>query len=156
MRIVHLYYCTAIGGHYGSPTLLVEELTVSMFMLLFAQFDHPSATGSGVLATVTQLALVVFGIIGLWKTFVKAGKPGWASIIPIYNIIVLCQIAGKPGWWVLLLLIPIVNLIILILVSIDVAKNFGHGVGFGLGLAFLGVIFSPILGLGDARYQKVV
>ena len=94
--------------------------------------------------------LVVFA--GIWKTFVKAGKPGWASLIPIYNVWVMLQIAGKPGWWLILLLIPLVNLVVAVLVSIGIANRFGKGTGFGLGLAFLGLIFYPILGFGDAEY----
>jgi hypothetical protein len=78
--------------------------------------------------------------------------PGWGAIIPIYNIYLMCKVAGKPGWWALLYLIPCVNLIIALIVSIDVAKNFGKGTGFGLGLALLSFIFFPILGFSDARY----
>ena len=76
------------------------------------------------------------------------------SIIPIYNLIVLFRIGGKPWWWVLLLLIPLANIIVGIIVAIDVAKNFGKS--FGIGLALLPFIFYLILGFGDARYQKVV
>ena len=97
------------------------------------------------------LMLVVFA--GIWKTFEKAGKPGWAAIVPIYNVWVMLQIAGKPGWWLLLMLIPLVNLVIAIMVSIAIAERFGKGTGFGLGLAFLGFIFYPILGFGDATYS---
>ena len=107
----------------------------------------------GILVTIIQLAVLVLVIAGVWKTFVKAGQPGWAAIIPIYNIYVLTQIAGKPWWWLLLCFIPIVNIVILILLCIDVAKNFGKGAGFGIGLAFLGFIFYPILGFGDAQYR---
>lgn len=97
------------------------------------------------------LMLVVFA--GIWKTFEKAGKPGWAAIVPIYNVWVMLQIAGKPGWWLLLMFIPLVNLVIAIMVSIAIAERFGKGTGFGLGLAFLGFIFYPILGFGDATYS---
>ena len=99
------------------------------------------------------LVIAVIVIVALWKVFTKAGQPGWAAIIPILNMYFLCKIAGRPGWWVLLMLIPLVNFIILIIVSIDVAKNFGKGAGFGLGLCFLGFIFYPILAFGDATYQ---
>lgn len=109
----------------------------------------------GMLVPLISLALTILIIAGIWKTFVKAGKPGWACIIPIYNVVVILEIAGKPIWWILLLLIPLVNLIVAIVVSIDVAKNFGKGTAFGLGLAFLGFIFYPILGFGDAKYAPV-
>jgi hypothetical protein len=100
-----------------------------------------------------ELVIVVAIIAGVWKVFVKAGKPGWAAIIPIYNLIVLLQIAGKPLWWIILFIIPLVNLIMAILVSIAVAQKFGKGTGFGVGLALLGFIFYPILGFGDSQYQ---
>lgn len=83
----------------------------------------------------------------------KAGQPGWACIIPIYNVYIMCKIAGRPGWWVLLMFIPVVNLVIAIILLIDISKSFGMGVGFGLGLVFLGIIFWPILGFGSATYQ---
>lgn len=98
------------------------------------------------------LALIVFMIASIWKVFTKAGEPGWACLIPIYNIIVLLKVAGKPVWWFILMIIPFVNLIIALLVSIGVAKNFGKGGGFGVGLCLLGFIFYPILGFGDARF----
>ncbi len=84
----------------------------------------------------------------------KAGEPGWGIIIPIYNIYILTKIAGRPGWWLLLMLIPIVSLIIMIIVMMDIAKAFGRGAGTGLGLAFLPFIFYPILGFGSAQYQR--
>ncbi len=102
---------------------------------------------------VVQLAIIIFLIASIWKVFTKAGQPGWASIIPIYNIIVMLQIVGRPWWWILLLLIPIVNLVIFIIISIDMAKSFGKGAGFGIGLFLLGIIFYPILGFGGATYQ---
>lgn len=91
-------------------------------------------------------------IVGFWKTFEKAGKPGWAAIVPIYNIIVMLEIAEKPIWWVLLFFIPFVNLIIAVLLGIAIARKFGKDEAFGVGLAFLSFIFFPILGFGDAVY----
>jgi hypothetical protein len=88
-----------------------------------------------------------------WKVFTKAGQPGWASLVPIYNVYILCKIAGKSGWWVLLLCIPFVGFIMWILLCIALAERFGQGAGFGVGLALLSIIFFPILGFGDARYQ---
>ncbi len=100
-----------------------------------------------------ELALIVAIIAGFWKVFVKAGKPGWAAIIPIYNAIVLLEIAGKPLWWIILFFIPIVNIIVGIIACIALAKKFGKSDAFGVGLALLGFIFFPILGFGDAQYQ---
>lgn len=104
------------------------------------------------------LAVMIFMIASVWKVFTKAGEPGWASIIPIYNIIVFLKIAGKPLWWIILCIIPVANLIVGILASIGLAKNFGKSDGFGIGLAFLPFIFCPILGFGDAKFvgQKTV
>jgi hypothetical protein len=98
------------------------------------------------------LALLLVVLIGMWKVFVKAGQPGWGSIIPIFNAYCLVKIAGKPGWWLLLFFIPLVNLIITILVCIGISRNFGKGDGFAFGLVFLPFIFYPILGFGDASY----
>ena len=100
-----------------------------------------------------SLALALIAIIGLWKMFVKAGQPGWAVLIPIYNAYILLKIVGRPGWWLLLFLIPLVNIAIAIVVSIDVAKSFGQGALFGIILIFLlGGIGYLILGFGDYRY----
>jgi hypothetical protein len=103
---------------------------------------------------IVWLAITVLVIAGFWKTFVKAGEPGWAAIVPIYNLLVLLKIAGRPLWWFILLLIPVVNLIVWIMVSLDVAKKFGQGAGFGIGLAVLPMIFYPVLGFGKAQYQR--
>ena len=102
---------------------------------------------------VCYLAVLFVVIGGMWMTFSKARQPGWACIIPIYNIYVMTQIAGKPGWWTLLFFIPLVNVIIAIMVLHGISTNFGRGVGTTLGLIFLPFIFYPILGWGDAKYQ---
>lgn len=113
-----------------------------------ASQQEPSAIG-----LLVALAILVFLIASVWRVFTKAGKAGWLVLIPLVNVYVLMKIAGRPGWWLILFLIPLVNLIISILVSLDLAKSFGKGAGFGLGLAFLGPIFYPILGFGSARYN---
>lgn len=100
---------------------------------------------------VCEVVIGIVMIVSMWKVFTKAGEPGWAAIIPIVNLYFLCKVAGRPGWWVLLLLICFP--IFFIIICIDVAKRFGKGVGFALGLIFLGVIFWPILGFGSAQYQ---
>jgi uncharacterized membrane protein YoaK (UPF0700 family) len=98
------------------------------------------------------MAIIAFAIVVQWKLFTKAGKPGWASIIPIYNIIVLLEIVGKPWWWLLLMLVPVVNVVLLIMVMIALAKVFGKDGGFAVGLIFLSIIFMAILAFGDAKY----
>ncbi len=114
-----------------------------------------TAVGAGIGMGAMLFACIVLLVIvaAMWKVFTKAGKPGWAAIIPFYNIWILLQIVGRPGWWLVLMLIPGVSFIILIILSIDMAKSFGKGTGFGLGLAFLSLIFYPILGFGDAKYN---
>lgn len=107
----------------------------------------------GIIGVILYIAIIVFLIASVWKTFTKAGQPGWASIVPIYNIIVMLKIAGRPAWWFLLFLIPVVSIIIAFIVMIDIAKSFGKGAGFGIGLIFLGIIFWPMLGFGSATYQ---
>jgi hypothetical protein len=106
----------------------------------------------GAFTTLVLLAFVLLIIASWWRIFTKAGWPGWAAIIPIYNAYVYLKIAGKPGWWLLLYFIPLVNVIIAIVVAVSFAERFGKGVGFALGLIFLGFIFYPILAFGEARY----
>lgn len=103
---------------------------------------------------IISLAIMIFLIISMWKLFEKAGQPGWASIIPIYNSYIMLIIAGKPGWWIILLLIPGVNLVVAIIAMIALAEKFGQGTGFAIGLVFLPFIFMPILAFGDAQYSS--
>ena len=130
----------------------------SLIPVFLAQTDSDSTArtagaAGGAMGGIIGLLIAIILIAAMWKVFTKAGHPGWAAIIPIYNLYIMCKIAGRPGWWVLLMLIPFVNFIIAIILCIDIAKNFGKGAGFGLGLAFLGFIFFPILGFGSATYQ---
>lgn len=104
-------------------------------------------------SSLISLAISVLIIVALWKVYNKAGKPGWAAIIPIYNIWVLLEIIKKPWWWLLLLLIPIVNIVILIIMIHNLSLKFGKGVGFTIGMILLPFIFIPILGFGDAKYK---
>ncbi len=110
------------------------------------------AIGMGIFLLI-YLAIIIIVIAGFWKMFTKAGQPGWAAIIPIYNSYIMCKIAGRPGWWVILLLIPYLNFIFWIILLVDLAKSFGKGIGFAVGMILLSFIFIPILGFGDAEYQ---
>jgi len=105
-----------------------------------------------VILVLIGLAVGILMIVSYWIVYTKAGKPGWAILIPIYNIIVLLEIVGKPWWWIFLLLIPIVNIVIGIIVIHRVSLSFGKDVGFTLGLIFLSVIFWPILAFSKAKY----
>jgi hypothetical protein len=134
--------------------------TTLLFKLpsLLAQVDTETTTQApnpvaGAIGGCIGLVIGLILIIAMWKVFTKAGQPGWAAIIPIFNIYILCKVAGRPGWWLILMLIPFVNFIIAISLCIDIAKNFGKGAGVGIGLAFLGFIFFPVLGFGSATYQ---
>jgi Family of unknown function (DUF5684) len=100
-----------------------------------------------------MMAILVVVVIGFWKVFEKAGQPGWAAIVPIYNGYILLKIAGRPGWWILLFMIPFVNIAIGLMVAIDVAKSFGQSAAFGILLLFLlGGVGYLILGFGNYRY----
>ena len=102
----------------------------------------------------TFLAVVfIIYIAAVWRIYEKAGKPGWAAIIPIYNIIILLEIIGKPWWWLLLMLIPIANIIFAIWMTNLLSKSFGKSEGFTVGLLILGFIFYPILAFGTAVYK---
>jgi len=106
----------------------------------------------GLGAVLFYLAIIVVMIIAEWKIYEKGGQPGWAVFIPFYNIYVLLKMVGRPGWWLLLMFIPLVNLIIGIIVLNDLSKSFGQGVGFTLGLIFLSPIFILILAFGEYKY----
>ena len=137
------------------------EVTQTVLLVparLLAQVEYSySASGQGQapgpLFWSFYLAFTILMIAAWWKVFTKAGQPGWACIIPIYNLYVWCKIVRRPWWWILLMLIPFVNFIILIILIIDLANSFGKGVGFGIGWLLLAVIFFPILGFGSAQYQ---
>jgi Family of unknown function (DUF5684) len=98
------------------------------------------------------LAVMIAVVVALWKVFTKAGEPGWAVLIPFYNIIVMLKIVGKPAWWIVLFFIPIANFVVAILIALEMAKSFGKTSGFGIGLLLLPIVFYPILGFGDAEY----
>jgi hypothetical protein len=116
-----------------------------------------------------MIAFYVLVVIGLWKTFIKAGHPGWAAIIPFYNIYIWVQIAGRPTWWFWVILvgallgwIPIIGWILIIAIwvmslflALDVAKNFGQGTGFGILLWLFSGIMYLVLGFGDYQYKQV-
>lgn len=97
--------------------------------------------------------VTIIEIVGAWFMFEKAGEPGWAAIIPIYNWLIGIKIAGKPWWFILFLLIPVVNLVVYIIILDGLSKNFGKTTGFTVGLFFFRFIFIPILGFGNAVYS---
>ena len=118
---------------------------------------HHASSGFAIAPLVTTIVVVslvvsILMIAATWRVFSKAGQPGWAAIIPFYNVSVLMRTAGRPGWWLLLMLIPVVNFVVSIIVSVDLAKSFGKGAGFGVLTFLFPIIGFPILGFGGANY----
>jgi hypothetical protein len=120
--------------------------------LIQQQQQNPMGMIGSVFGSLLGFALGIVELVAMWKVFTKANQPGWAVLIPIYNLYVLLEIVGRPWWWLLLFLIPGVNVIIAIILMFDLAKSFGKGAGFGLGLLLLNFIFILILAFGDAQY----
>ncbi|TGK56679.1 signal peptidase I [Leptospira wolffii] len=113
--------------------------------------EETSGSGIGsLIGIIIYLAVVVLFIVSAWKLYEKAGKPGWAAIVPIYNLIVLLEIIGRPTWWVILYFVPCVGLVVLILNAIDLAKSFGKSAGYGI-LIIFGIGY-PLLAFSDAKY----
>lgn len=108
--------------------------------------------GAGIGVMVFLVAIMVVMMIARYKVLEKAGQPGWAIFVPIYNIIVLFKVAKVPGWWFIMFFIPIANIIFMIKFTHAISKNFGKDGGFTAGLIFLPLIFWPILGFGSAQY----
>lgn len=118
-------------------------------------FDYDfTFRGFGWGPTLLGLIVGVFYLIVWWRIFEKAGLPGWGALIPFYNIYLYIKTAQRPGWWIILLFIPIVNIIIGIVLCFDMARAFDKEIGFGFGLLFLGFIFYPILAFGAAQHQR--
>ena len=88
-----------------------------------------------------SFAVMIIMLVSQWKLFTKAGRPGWACLIPIYNLVVMLQIVGKSPWLILLMLIPIANFVFAIMLQIWVAQAYGKSTAYGIGLLFLPVIF---------------
>ena len=114
---------------------------------------HTLAFGPIRLLVALYLPIIILLIASQWKVYTKANQPGWACLIPVYNTIILLKIVGKPWWWLLLFLIPVVNLIFTVWVANLLSKSFGKGVGFTLGLLLLPFVFYPILVFGSSQYN---
>lgn len=132
-----------------------EEPTMLAVPVLESADD---STGVGVLFAgvwlFVWLVVAVVAIVAMWKIFTKAGEAGWKSIIPIYNIYIMLKIVGRPGWWVLLYFIPLVQIVISLFVAMDLAKSFGKSEVFGVVAVWLfSLVGYLILGFGDAEYK---
>ncbi len=110
------------------------------------------AAGAGIGMTLVYLVIMVVLLVSYWKIFVKAGKPGWAIFVPIYNIIVMLEIIKKPLWWIILFFIPLVNIVIAIIFCIELVKAFGKPAVHAVLLIFFGIIYIPYLAFSDAKY----
>ena len=117
--------------------------------------EAAAAAAIGGVSMIIQIVMMVILIVSMWKIFSKAGKPGWAAIVPIYNVIVMLEIAGKPVWWIVMFFIPIVNIVFSIMAMAALFQNFGKGAGWVVGAIFLPFIFYPMLAFGSAEYQPV-
>ena len=128
-----------IGGQGGPSDAEVQGMMAGFagFMICFGVFC---------------LVMFVFFAIVQWKIFTKAGEPGWAALIPIYQVMILSKICGRGEMFGLLLFVPCVGIVIAFMLVFDLAKVFGKDTGFAIGLLFLGIIFYPILAFGSAEY----
>ena len=115
--------------------------------------DNSIFASLGIGFIIVWLAFVILMIASVWRIFEKAGQPGWACIIPIYNLLVELKIIHKPWWWLLLLFIPLLNIVFAIWMTNLLSKSFGKDEGFTVGLILLPFVFYPILGFGSATYQ---
>ena len=109
--------------------------------------------GLSIVMWIIALIIAIFSLICMWKLFIKAGKKGWASIIPIYNVIVMIEIAELPMWYIALLFVPFANIYAVLKIFIEIAHKFGKSTGFGVGMFFLGIIFIPIVVFGKTEYK---
>jgi hypothetical protein len=119
-------------------------------------WNDQMASGAGLVVLCVALFLWLVTVMAMWKTYQKAGVPGWGALIPIYNLYLLLKIVGRPGWWLLLYLIPLVNIVIALVVYIDVAHAFTKSTAFGVLTFFFPFIGYWILGYGDAVYKAPV
>lgn len=127
------------------------------FLLQYSYYEfEETSSGFGIGAMIMLFIYVIILaviIASFWKIFEKAGKPGWAAIIPIYNLIVYLQIVNRPVWWIILIFIPCVNIVISFILCMDLAKAFGKDTIWAIGFFFLGIIFYPMLAFGSSEYQ---
>ena len=140
------------NAYYGfSPAANIAKAICTVNGQVTACPEIP--VGFGIFFVLIMIALCALIIVSTWKVFKKAGQPGWASIVPVYNYNVMLQIIKKPLWWIVLFFIPFVNAVMAIVLVYNMAKVFGKGIGFTLGMIFLPFIFYPILAFGDAKYN---
>lgn len=116
-----------------------------------------AAAAAGVVLLVVNLIVLLVTatmVASMWKIFSKAGEPGWAALVPIYNLVLLMKIVDRPVWHIVLLFIPFLGVIVSFMIFNDLAKKFGQGTGFAIGMIILPFIFLPMLAFGSAQYKR--
>jgi hypothetical protein len=127
---------------------------MEVFVMPVETLDQTAAMSFSLPAMLFTIAIgLVLSAFMLWALFEKAGWPGWASIVPIYNVYVLLKIAGMSGWWLLGFLVPILDIVVMVMMLWKISKAFGHGWGYFLGLFFISIVFFPMLGFGKSEYM---
>ncbi len=148
MSEVFTFFASTFGGTSAFANTMAVTCRINGQPVQCSDFGSFAAA-----AVLLFIALIVIVIASHWKIYVKAGKPGWTSLIPIYNIVVLLEIIGRPIWWVILFFLPFVNVVMGFVLAYELAKVFGKGIGYTLGFIFLPFIFYPMLAFGGAKYQ---
>jgi len=118
-------------------------------------YNETQLQSLGLGIVIVYLVILFLLVASLYKIFEKAGKPGWAVIVPVYGFIVLLDIINKPWWWLFLMIIPLVNLIFIFIIYHRLSRSFGKGTGFTIGLLLMPIVFYPILGFGSAQYTPL-
>ena len=144
------------GYNYNPNTMISATNTIAVVFLVIM-----------CIVGLIVLAISIFQIIGTWKIFKKAGQPGWAALIPIYNMYILCKVTGVNPYWVLILAlsgllsfipiigslaIAIVTIYATILIYVSLANSFGKDTGWVIGLVLLNPFFMFALGIGSSTY----
>ncbi len=139
----------------GILVLTVAGLLSSVYMSVVSGFSVIGILKQSIIFILANSIVLIFLILieSQWRIYVKAGKKGWASLIPIYNTLELLDIVQKPKWWLLLLLVPGVNIVILVWVVNLLGKRFGKDEYFTVGLLLLPFVFYPLLGFGNQEYN---
>lgn len=108
--------------------------------------------GASIAMIIVYLLIAAVIIVSYWKIYTKAGKPGWAAIVPIYNIIILLEIVKKPVWWVILFFIPCANIVAMVLVALEFVKVFGKPSWHAALMILVGIVYLPYIAFSDAKY----
>lgn len=132
----------------------MQDLSSDMGGIYDTTTNNAGLTALFIGIIIFSLILSIIMIISYWKIFKKKGKPGWAILVPIYNVIVQIQVANLSMIYFLLLLIPFVNIYAIIKINISLAKSFNKSTGFGIGLLLLPIIFVPLLAFSEEENKK--